>query len=113
MVQLKKFKSGDTLQISGLYKVAGVATNLTGYTVRSQIKKGGSLIATFNVVIPNQNQLSNVGMFSMTIPAADTAHWTAGMYVCDIEFTSGGIVRSTETFEIPVIDGITDAEVAQ
>ena len=108
MLQLKKFKRGDTLQLSGIYRIGGVPASLESYTVRSQIKKNGILVATFNVVIPNQNQLSNIGLFNMSISASETSLWTPGLYICDLEFSTGGVVRSTETFEIPVIDGVTE-----
>lgn len=106
MPQLQKFKSGDTLMLSGVYKSNGVPSSLTGYTIRSQIRKNGTLINEVTVAVANQTL--NVGLFSMRVEAADTALWTPGTYSCDIEFTLDGIVRSTETFEIPVIKGVTE-----
>lgn len=107
MAILQKFKIGDTLLLSGVYKINGIATSLENYVIRSELRKKGDLITEFDVVIPNQSQLANVGLFTMTIDADTTSSWSPGLYVCDIEFTVDGIVRSTETFEIPVIEGIT------
>ena len=111
MAQLSKFKNGDTLLLSGIYKVNGSPADLTDYTIRSQIKKSGKFITSFTVTIADQAVLANVGLFTMEVSSSNTLNWTPGLYVCDIEFVKDGIVRSTETFEIPVIEGITDPEV--
>jgi len=108
MPQLQKFKSGDTLILSGVYRNNGTPSSLTGYTIRSQIRKNGTLICEVNVEIADQTVEVNIGKFTMRVESGTTASWAPGTYSCDIEFTVDSVVRSTETFDIPVIKGITE-----
>tara|TARA_R110000796_G_C14326533_1_gene408576 strand:- start:91 stop:429 length:339 start_codon:yes stop_codon:yes gene_type:complete len=62
----------------------GVATNLTGYSGRGQLRAthaSETVTASFTVEISNPT----TGKIVMTMPAATTATVAAGMYVYDLE----------------------------
>ena len=48
------------------------------------------------------------GVILNNFPQGQDSFTTPGTYSCDIEFTVDSVVRSTETFDIPVIKGITE-----
>lgn len=100
------FKRGDTFLLTCTYKVSGVATSVTGFTIRSQIRdRFGHLVATLNASLANQS--TNPGVFYLSPAVADTSAWDVGDLSCDIEITNGGVIRSTITFIVPVVDDIT------
>lgn len=99
-------KRGDTLSVAGVAaQDSGVALNLTGYTVRSQVRSSaGALVAALSVTVTS----ATLGTFTLDATAAATASWLTGRHVCDVEYTSaGGIVSSTETFAVVVLDDVT------
>ena len=99
-------KRGDTLSVAGVAtQDSGVALNLTGYTVRSQVRSSaGALVAALTVTVTN----AALGTFALGATAAATATWLAGRHVCDVEYTSaGGVVSSTATFPIAVSEDVT------
>ena len=97
-------KRGDTysrdFQLFADY-AQNIAFNLTGYTIRSQIRStSGSLISTCTCTITN----AVAGTFKVASSAAVTAAWPLGDLLTDIELTSAsGHVTSTETHTINVI----------
>ena len=105
----KPFKRGDSFALTCTFKSAGQPTALTGYTIRAHLRNGmGGLIAELVPQIA-ADQVATPGRFFLT-PAdqAQTKTWPApGNISCDIEFTVGGVVHSTETFLIPIERDIT------
>ncbi len=99
------FKRGDTFSLACTWKVSGVPTALTGLVIASQVRTqaGLKLVASLQTVPADQGLTP--GLF--TLLAGDTANWPIGNLVCDIEITQDGIVRSSESFLIPVVDGVT------
>lgn len=101
-------KRGDTFQIA----VETPGKDLTGYTVRSQVRRGTSLIHTLTLTdfLPGPGG----SMFQLiafnpggTLPGA-TVGWPVGELLCDIEYTApSGLVVSTETFTIECVADIT------
>lgn len=107
MATLNQFKRGDTFGLTCTYKNGGVPASLDTISIRSQLRNGDALVCNFTA--NKADQATNPGVFTLS-PAApnnDTSAWPTGLLVCDIEFTEGGTVRSTETFSIPVIDEVT------
>ncbi len=47
------------------------------------------------------------GRFVLSAQAADTQAWPTGCWHADIQFTSAGVVTSTDTFIIHVLEDIT------
>lgn len=47
------------------------------------------------------------GNYLFSISAIETALWTPGTYICDIEFTKDGVVESSDTFNIMVTKDVT------
>lgn len=101
-----EFKRGDTFQLTCTYKVDGVATSVTGFTIRSQLRNSfGGLVAS--MAATPANQTTSPGVFYLAPVTADTSGWDVGDLQCDIEITSGGVIRSTVTFIVPVVDDVT------
>lgn len=104
-------KQGDTFVVTCTWTDStGAAIPLTGYTVTSQVKvlKYNTFADNLTVAVVNEAN----GIFTLTASATATTSWpvTAGQYgrmFCDVQFSKGGIVTSTETFEIIVLREIT------
>lgn len=97
-------KRGDT------YKIAVVLTeddgvtryDLTGWTVRSQIRKRNRLVADLVFADIDITQ----GEFSLM--QLETSHWPLGILESDIEYIDAmGMSHSTQTYNIEVIGDIT------
>ena len=106
MQTLSEFKRGDTFQIACTYKVNDVAQSVTGFTISSQVRDTlGNLVATLQATLANQG--TSPGLFYLAPVNPDTAGWQTGPLLCDIQITSGGVIRSSATFAIPVVEDIT------
>ncbi|MEN9885466.1 MAG: hypothetical protein RL758_44 [Pseudomonadota bacterium] len=106
MPTLSEFKRGDTFQLACTHKVNDVATSVTGFAIASQIRDElGSLVATLTATLANQSVSPGLFYLSPSTPA--TTAWPTGRLQCDIQITSGGVIRSTVTFAVPVVEDIT------
>ena len=97
-------KRGDTYSLSISLTAADGTTpvDMTGWTVKSQVRKRKTLISelVFTAV--------DLSIGSFTLSTTDTLNWPVGTLLSDIEYTdAGGVVRSSETYEIEVIEDIT------
>ena len=101
-------KKGDTLSYSCSWKDStGTAINLTGYTIASQVRATG-FVGNLTVTITDAVN----GLFTLSATATQTATWpvtdgASSRVFCDIQFTLGAVVVSTETFQIIVVQDIT------
>lgn len=102
---LPEFKRGDTFALTCTYKTDGVPTAITGYTIRSQIRQvNKTLVATLTSTPANQS--TDPGVFTLT-PDTNTEDWPVETLLCDIEITQSGVIRSTNTFAVPIVRDIT------
>lgn len=102
MAQIK-IKRGDTFTLTCTYKIDGVATSVADIDIDSQIRnQRDALIKDLTVT-----KLVGTGQFSLVATASETALWPVSVLRCDIQFSQGGTVRSTQTFEICVLEDIT------
>jgi hypothetical protein len=100
------FKRGDTFLLTCTHKVSDVATSVTGFTIRSQVRnRFGQLVAELNATLANQ--VTSPGVFYLAPDDPDTSQWDVGDLSCDVEITNGGVIRSTVTFIVPCVDDIT------
>ena len=103
------FKRGDTLALAGIYRENGVAVVLTNQVFRSQLRAStGALVATLVAVI-DADQAQNPGHFYLGLadPAQSSTFPAPANLYCDLEVEVGGVVRSTETFIVPVVPDIS------
>jgi hypothetical protein len=104
-VQKVQLKRGDTLimNVTATSDTGSVA-DLTGWTVRAQLRQGNTLVDTLvytAVDLPN-------GRFTLKNGAAGTTGYPVSTLVCDIEYTDpSGVVASTETFGVQVLADVT------
>jgi hypothetical protein len=68
---------------------------------------GGSFSDTLTVTVTN----AAAGQFTLTKAAANTASWPLSSedstVLCDVQFVLSGIIKSSETFSIYVVEDIT------
>ena len=98
-------KRGDTFSLSSSVENSGVAVDITGWTISSQVRKADdTLVEDLTVTIDD----ALGGLFTLSATALATESWPVENLYCDIEFTeAGGDVNSTETFIISVQRDIT------
>ena len=107
MNSLAQFKRGDTFSLTATYKVAGVASSLTGMTVTAQIRQVYGLSLVDNFIVTVLDQSAYVGQFVLTPVTADTSAWPLGSLVADIKISYGEAVKHSDSFLVPVIDRVT------
>lgn len=100
-------KRGDTFSLSCVWNDATeTPVDLSGYTILSQVRTDTYVD---NLVVTVTDAVN--GEFTVTRAAPFTALWPLTNYqsnlLCDIEFSIGGVVVSSETFEIIVSQDIT------
>lgn len=101
-------KRGDTFSLTCTWTDSlGTAINLTGYTFKSQVR-ATSFVDTLTVTVTDAAN----GVFTIAATATATANWPvtdslSSKLFCDIQFTNGTTVTSTETFQIVVVEDIT------
>ena len=103
-------KIGDTFKYTCIYSDAdGVGIDLTGSSIDVQAKiNAESDVKLFDLSIGSGITVTDAvnGEFEMLVD--DTTAWEIGIYQCDIQYTdASGVVSSTETFEIEVIQDVT------
>lgn len=101
---LPPIKRGDTFELSCVYKQDGAAIDITALSIRSQVRDEYGVLVE-ELTVTKSNQATYPGMFSLA--AAAPIAWAASMVSCDIQFSSAGLVQSTQTFKIPIVDDVT------
>jgi len=106
---LSPIKVGDTLSLACIYKVDGVPTDLTPYTITAMLKTSADvLVLTF--VVTKAVQGTDPGVFVLsTVPNPPSPELPIDALRCDIQFvtTATGVVRSSQTFILPVEQQVT------
>lgn len=93
------FKRGDTFSL----QATANGEDITTWTIQSQIRdNAGTLISELTVTKID----SPSGEYTLT-HTGSTAAWPLKMLYCDIQYTVGGVISSTETFRIEVVEDIT------
>jgi hypothetical protein len=106
MKTLPQFKRGDSFALSCIYKLDGVASSLVGMSIASQIRTvSNDLIATL-AYAPDADQVAHPGLFSL-IATSGTAAWPIEGLRCDIQITKAGVITSSDTFLVPIVQDIT------
>jgi len=101
-------KRGDTLSLSCQWLDSNEdPIDLTGYTIDCQVRAVG-FVDTLAVVVTN----AALGQFVLFSGATLTESWPvtssqASRLFCDVQFTQGPIVVSSETFQVIVLEDIT------
>jgi len=104
-ISLPDFKKGDSFTVNCTYLQNGVPYDITNIDIKSQIREAAVLVT--DLVITKADQTNNPGVFILTPSNSDTSTWPSGNLLCDIQFTEQGIVRSTETFYVSLIEQVT------
>ena len=108
-------KKGDTFSV--LCQRVDADNNpvsISGYTIASKVNSIGSFTQSLTIGIVN----AALGEFTISATATDTLDWpvfqaldgtTSKMNIvyCDVQYTLGSYVESTDTFSIYVIEDVT------
>lgn len=105
MKSIAPFKRGDTFSLTCTWKDGGVPTSVAGLTITSQLRTHGALTLVANLTVMIGDQLVSPGSFVLF--AEGTSSWPVGAMVCDLEVAQEGIIRSSESFIVPVAEGVT------
>lgn len=96
------FKRGDTFALGAAASGTGDA-GLAGWSIRSQIRNGDTLVAELDVDVTDEAG----GEFTLSY-SGDTSAWPLRRLETDIEYTDpDGNVVSTETYYISVLKDVT------
>lgn len=101
---ISPIKRGDSFLLACTYKQNGVATDVSPYTIRSQVRDSSNALVQ-ELSVSKANQTTNPGVFVLS--GGVTSGWPIDLLRCDIQFTENGTVRSTQTFFIPVEEDVT------
>ena len=97
-------KRGDTFIIQVQVSQDSTGIDIYGWTIKSQIKKGSTLIEELTYTPVDLS----TGVYQLSCIPTKTALWPVGVLDCDIQYTTTtGQVISTDTFQINVIKDIT------
>ena len=107
IVTLSPVKQGDTFTLGCTYKENGVAVNVTNFTIRAQMRDStGALI--LELPVAKANQTTNPGVFVLGANTPPSPQFPIDELQCDIQFSdSENVVRSTQTFFVPVVEDVT------
>jgi hypothetical protein len=100
-MESRTIKRGDTLLLSCTRRDgAGVPVVLTGMTITAKVRyRSFSEPLTVALVDPAN------GVFSLS--STNTAAWPVATLKCDVQFVSGTVVTSSQTFAIVVEEDVT------
>ena len=102
---ISPIKRGDTFTLACTYKQNGVVYDVTNFTIRSQVRDSEGMLVS-ELTVTKADQSTNPGVF--VLAAAGATAWPVDILSCDIQFSdSEGVVRSTQTFKIPVVEDVT------
>ena len=98
------FKRGDTFSLTCKYKQSGQPVAITTQSFRSQLRTTSGKLISELIATNAIDQVAQKGVFFLRPANQETTkNWPApGIMLCDIEISNGGVVISTETFEIPI-----------
>ena len=98
-----KIKRGDSFIVEAALTQNGEPQDLTGWSIRSQVRRGNKLVAELAVEYVDRP----TGVYRLSAPEG-TAEWPVGTLRSDIEYTMpSGQIASTETFEFECVEDVT------
>lgn len=102
-MSMKRAKRGDTFALTVTrLDAAGNPVSLAGVTVACKMRSGSASI-TLTTAITN----AAGGVVALSAAPAATVNWAPGVYSCDVQYSTGGDVQSSDTFEIEVVEDVT------
>jgi hypothetical protein len=98
-----KHKRGDTFaQQCTLRDDDGEPVDLTGIAVRSQVRGArGQIVDELTITT------AGAGTFYARAEASQTGNWPLGVATWDVEFTQAGIVYSSATVLLDIVEDVT------
>lgn len=102
---LEPMKHGETFALSCVYQEGDTPTDITGFSIRSQVRTlRDELIEELTVMVADQGEA--LGTFVLT--SADPSAWPTETLICDIRIADDAeSVRHSDTLLIPIAKEIT------
>lgn len=98
-------KRGDSFQLSCTYKVDGQPSALSLSTaITAQLRTAAGVLVS-QLVVVDYDQTEFPGRFDLQDYTTDD--WPLGTLRCDIVFTTGATIQSTQSFAFQVMEGVT------
>lgn len=98
-------KRGDTWEFKCVYvDESNNPISLSGISIASDIKTPSGPVS-FDVVVDD----TGAGEFRLSLQPSVTGGLAPHAYLADVEFTSSGVVRSTDAFILLVLEDLTNA----
>ena len=97
-----RHKRGDTFELACSVPLA-FGQSLTG--TASQIRRNGELVNQLTVTAGTNTPTEY--KYTLSATATQTALWSTGDHLIDIQYTIGAKVASTETFAVVVVEDVT------
>lgn len=96
-------KRGDTLLIEAALANNGQPVNITGWSIRSQIRRNNQLVDDLVVTVTD----ALMGKYTIA-SSGSTENWPVAQLRTDIEYTTDtGQIVSTETYYINCVEDVT------
>jgi len=96
-------KRGDTLALDCTRTdSAGSAVSLAGVSIAAKMRRGST-----EITLTASATDEAAGEFRLSALATTTDDWVLGVYDCDVEFTNGATVASSQTFQVNVVEDVT------
>lgn len=96
-------KNGDSFLLVCEYRQNNVATDVSPFAIRAQVRDSSDALVQ-ELTVEKADQVAFPGKFALI---AGVIAWPIDLLRCDIQFSEGQTVRSTQTFFIPVEESIT------
>ena len=105
--KLSPVKQGDTFTLGCTYRENGIAVDITNFTIRAQLRDStGDLV--LELPVAKANQTTNPGVFVLGANTPPNPAFPIDELQCDIQFSdSEDVVRSTQTFFVPIVEDVT------
>lgn len=107
MKSLPPIKRGDTFGATCTYKENKVPTSVAELSISCQLRDPETKELVSSMVITKADQEEFVGVFHLAPENPDTSDWPVKTLIADIEISDGGVIRSTQTFRIPIYEDVT------
>lgn len=108
-------KKGDTFSVlCQRTNESGTPLSISGLTITSSVRSTGGFSAALSTAVVN----ASLGQFTIGATSGQTSTWPVyqsmdgtvakgNILYCDVQYSSAGVIESTETFQILVEEDIT------
>lgn len=102
-----EFKRGDTFRMGGVVKVAGVVQDMTGWTIKAQVRSHRAS-GPSELISDLAGSWTNAAGAVLELLDTSTADWALGDATIDVRLTSpGGDRTTTSSARFVIVEAVT------